>query len=206
MFSRTSAVVKKSAECPQKKSFTEVCTMPASARTIHQRNVIIGSLGLFLAGLYACASIPLAGPGPEADAKSFKVDSTRGRIYIVRPGQRFGHAAGVAFPVVVDGAIVGANGNATFIYVDVPPGVHRVSSQTRENYASVEIDAKAGQLYFVDQRPTSGLLSARVRLTLVDTSSGIRLVSRARMVAGTLTRLSTPSPSSPTPLSGANTS
>jgi hypothetical protein len=158
-------------------------TMPRSHRAIFA-GLCFGLIGV----IAACASIQLAGASTESEAKSFRVDASRGRIYVVRPGKLFGHGAGVALPVVVDGATVGANANATFVYVDVAPGLHRVSSQTIESFASVEIEVEAGRVYFVAQRSRAGLISPRVGLALVEPSSGMRLVSKARLVAGTVTR------------------
>jgi hypothetical protein len=150
--------------------------------------VLTALLILLTSSLGACASVPLAGRQAETDAKAFRVDSARGRIYVVRPGNRFGHAAGVAIPVMIDGATIGANGNATFLYVDVLPGPHRVSSNTSESFASVDVDVEAGHVYFVDQAPKLGLLAPRVGLTLVEPAAGMRLVSQARLVSGALTR------------------
>ncbi|MBV5336914.1 MAG: DUF2846 domain-containing protein, partial [Deltaproteobacteria bacterium] len=77
----------------------------------------------------------------------------------------------VKMDVAVDGQPIGQTVAKSYLYKEVFPGKHTVSS-TAENTDSVEFDAKAGTLSYIWQEVKMGLLYARNKLHLVDEAEG----------------------------------
>src|SRR6266699_2227505 len=95
----------------------------------------------------ACASVPKAGSDLVASAKSFTPTPGRARIYVMRTKSMIG--AALAQTVIVDGRIIGTTGPGTFLMTEVDPGPHVVSAAAQGNAQAQQVDAEAGQCYFV---------------------------------------------------------
>ena len=125
-----------------------------------------------------CASVPMASKEQDTAAKSYKVDSSKANLYIYRD-ENFG--AALKMPVLVDNMSVGDTAAKTYIFRQVEPGTHVVTSKT-ENDATVTIDAKAGESYFVWQEVKMGAFAARSKLHLVDAAKGKKGVEDCKLV------------------------
>ncbi len=83
--------------------------------------------------------------------------------------------------VAIDGQTVGQTAAKTFIYKEVSPGKHVITSSA-ENTDTLEIDAKPGTLAFIWQEVKMGILSARSKLHLVSTEEGKKGVEETKLV------------------------
>lgn len=89
-------------------------------------------------------------------------------LYIFR---NEGMGAGVKMDVLIDGAPVGKTAAHTFIYKEVTPGKHSITSKS-ENTDTIEVDAKPGTLTYVWQEVKMGVLYARTKLSVVSDFQG----------------------------------
>ena len=130
------------------------------------------SLSAILAG---CAGLPT----PEemkADTAQFTLPKLpadgKAIVYVVRP-----YTLGklVKFNVFVDNkessSEIGYTRGNQYIYFDLSPGKHKILSKA-ENWAEAEVEAKAGDIFFIKQEPEMGLAFARNSIFMIDGLEG----------------------------------
>lgn len=89
-------------------------------------------------------------------------------VYVVRPA-----LAGkiVSFNVFVDdkeeGSEMGFTKGRQYIYFNLLPGTHKIYSKA-ENWAEIEVTAKAGEILFIQQEPSFGVVMARNSLQRIE--------------------------------------
>jgi hypothetical protein len=125
--------------------------------------VLIGS-----ALVTGCATVPMASPERDRQAKSFVVKPDMSNIYIYR-NESMG--AAIKMPVVVDHYDVGDTAAKTYLLVETNPGRHTIISKA-ENDSILEVNTQPGSNYFVWQEVKMGLMYARSKLQLVDEATG----------------------------------
>jgi hypothetical protein len=118
--------------------------------------------------LVGCASVPMGDAKQDAALKAFSIPADRAGVYIYR-NESIG--AAVKMDVAVDGKPIGQTAAKTYLYKEVTPGKHTITS-TAENTDSLEVDAKPGSLSYVWQEVKMGILYARTKLHLVDETEG----------------------------------
>ena len=128
--------------------------------------LLIGSIAL--AALVGCASVPMGDGKHDAAAKTFTPKPNVAGLYIYR-NESIGGA--VRMDVEVDGKAIGQTAAKTYLYKEVTPGTHTVTSKS-ENTDSVEVDAAPGKLYYLWQEVKMGILYARTQLHLVSEAEG----------------------------------
>lgn len=128
-----------------------------------------------------CASVQMASPDQDAQAKAFATKADKAHIYVYR-NEVIG--AAVKMPVALNGKLVGDTVAKSFIRLEVPPGEHTLVSKT-ENDAVVKVNAVAGRNHFVWQEVKMGMFAARSALTEVDEATGRQAVQECKLVAST---------------------
>lgn len=139
--------------------------------------IAVAAVAITLAG---CASVPMGDAKMDAQAKTFVVPQDKTGLYIYR-NESMGAVAKMT--VAIDGQTVGQTAAKTFIYKEVPPGKHVITSSA-ENTDTLEIDAKPGTLAFIWQEVKMGILSARSKLHLVTAEEGKKGVGETKLVIG----------------------
>lgn len=134
---------------------------------------------LALAVLSGCASVPKGDPTQDAALKTFQVAPDQAGIYIYR-NESFG--AAVAMDVAVDGQAVGKTGANTYLFKQVAPGKHSVSSSA-ENTDTVDVDVQPGSLVYIWQEVKMGMISARTKLHVVSETQGKSGVGETSLAA-----------------------
>jgi hypothetical protein len=129
--------------------------------------------------MVGCASVKMADPALDSQAKQFTGKPGVAGVYIYR-NEKIGGA--VKMDVAVDGKPVGQTAARTYIYKEVQPGSHTIASKA-ENTSELTVDAVAGKLYYVWQEVKMGVMYARNKLTLVDEATGQKGVNDCKMVA-----------------------
>lgn len=127
-----------------------------------------------------CASVQMASDAQDSAAKTFQVKPGKANIYVFR-NETFG--AALKMPVALNGGLVGDTASKTYLLMEVDPGRHTVVSKT-ENDSTVEVNAVAGQNYFLWQEVKMGLMSARSNLQLVDEKTGKAGVNECKLIEG----------------------
>ncbi len=133
---------------------------------------------LLLSALAGCASVPMANNDLDAAAKTFATTPDKATIYVYR-NETFG--AAIAMKVAIDGEHVGTTAANTYLLLMVEPGRHQVASLA-ENTSTVDIDARAGQNYFLWQEVKMGVWSAGSKLQLVDAAKGQEEIMGCKLV------------------------
>jgi len=131
----------------------------------------------FALSLVGCASVNMGDPKQDAAAKTFSKPKDSAGIYVYR-NESMG--AAVKMDVEIDGKAIGQTGANTFLYKEVAPGKHVITSKA-ENTENLEIDAKSGMLYYVWQEVKMGIMSARNKLQLVDEATGKKGVLETKL-------------------------
>jgi hypothetical protein len=132
---------------------------------------------VIVSSLAGCASVPLGDSKQDAALKSFSAPAGKAGIYIYR-NESMGGA--VKMDVDLDGKTIGQTAAYTYLYKEVAPGKHTISSKA-ENTDSVEIDAKAGTLIYLWQEVKMGVLFAGTKLHLVDEAEGKKGVLETKL-------------------------
>ncbi len=127
--------------------------------------------------LVGCASVPMGDAKQDAALKTFSVPADKVGVYIYR-NESMGGA--VKMDVELDGQPIGQTAANTYLYKEVAPGKHTISSKA-ENTDSVEIDAKPGTLSYIWQEVKMGVLYARTKLHLVDETQGKKGVLETKL-------------------------
>jgi hypothetical protein len=125
-----------------------------------------------------CASVPMASPEADASAKTYQADPSKASIYIYR-NEVFG--AAVKMPVLLNNVLVGDTTSKTYIFRQVDPGTHVITSKTEKD-VTLSLDVQAGNNYFVWQEVKMGAFAARSQLHLVDEATGKAGVAECKLV------------------------
>lgn len=141
-----------------------------------QRILFLALMSLTMVG---CASVKMADPTQDAQAKQFTAKPDVAGIYIYR-NENMG--AAMKMDIELDDKPLGRSAAGTYFYAEVKPGNHKITSKT-ENTVEIGIDAVAGKLYYVWQEVKMGILSARSKLHLVDEATGQAGVNECKLAA-----------------------
>lgn len=137
---------------------------------------LIAALGVLLV-LSGCASVPMGDTKMDASLKEFRVAPDKAAIYVYR-NESMGGA--VKMDVQIDGTDIGQTAAKTYLYKEVAPGKHTVTSKS-ENTDTIEVDLKPGTLAYIWQEVKMGVLYARTKLHLVSETDGRKGVMETQL-------------------------
>jgi hypothetical protein len=128
------------------------------------RNVLL-SLAFVIFTLSGCSTTNPSIDVMRAESSSFKLpklpEDGKAIVYVYRPSALGGL---VRFNVFVDGqepeAEMGYTRGSQYIYFNLAPGTHKILSKA-ENWAETVVDANAGDIIFIAQEPSVGIIMAR---------------------------------------------
>ncbi len=138
---------------------------------------------LFATFLAACAVAIVAGcaslPSPEvmkAEAATYQLpklpDPGKAIVYVVRPSSIGGL---IRFNVFVDdqeaASEMGYTRSSEYIYFSLSPGEHKIYSKA-ENWAEMSVSATDGDIIFIQQEPSMGIIMARNSLFKLEDYQG----------------------------------
>ncbi len=125
-------------------------------------------LALSLTGVHANTVLM---PEHEAPSQSlFTVPQGMSRIVILRPEDR---VVLIGTEVKIDGEPLAAPIGKSLLFKDVVPGKHTVTAYAQDT-KTIEVDLKAGETVYVQQRQTFGRLQRHARLTPIRVAEGER--------------------------------
>ena len=130
--------------------------------------------------LGSCASTSKAPESLSNEAKSFSTPADKGTVYLYRTGRAVG-AAGQLM-VKINSLDAGGTGPGTFFKWDLNPGNYTFSSSTGESSAVVQVEVKAGQVYFIRQDARLGIDKGRVTMKEVDSKKGQSEVQNCKLL------------------------
>lgn len=114
----------------------------------------------------------------QAERKTFTIAPDKSGIYVFRSESI---APLVKMDVAIDGQTIGRTAAKTYLFKEVSPGKHIVSSSA-ENTDTLEVEAKPGTLTYVWQEVKMGVLFARTKLHPVSEEEGRKGVRESSLV------------------------
>lgn len=129
-----------------------------------RKTLVAALLVAVIATVTGCASLP----SPEvmkAETATYQLPKTpepgKAIVYVVRPS---GLGGLVRFNVFVDdqeaASEVGYTRSSQYIYFNLMPGEHKIYSKA-ENWAEALVKAEAGDIIYIQQEPSMGVIMAR---------------------------------------------
>ena len=128
----------------------------------------------------SCASTSKAPESKSNEAKTYEAPADKGTVFLYRTGRAVGAAGQLS--VKVNSIDAGGTGPGTFFRWDFKPGTYTFSSSTGESSAVIQLDVKAGQLYFVRQDARLGIDKGRVSMKEVDLKKGQNEVGNCKLL------------------------
>lgn len=130
------------------------------------------TIAAFMTG---CATLP----SPEvmrAETQSYSLprlpEKDKAIIYVVRPSSL---GTFIRFNVFLNdqeaNSEMGFTRGTQYIYFNVNPGKHKIYSKA-ENWAETDVDAKSGDIIFIQQEPAMGVIMARNNIFKIDELQG----------------------------------
>jgi len=133
-------------------------------------------VSMFFSG---CASVPMGDPVRDIELKRFRAPMEKAGVFIYR-NEIFG--AEVRMDILVDGRDVGSTAARTFVYVELEPGTHLITSKAPSGRDSIELNLTPGSLTFLWQEVKMGGYGARTKIHLVTEEQGKRGVLESLLV------------------------
>lgn len=133
------------------------------------------AVALVAASLVGCASVPMGDAKQDAALKTFTVAPDKAGIYVYR-NETMG--AAISMDVALDGTPLGQTAANTYLYKEVAPGKHTVTSQGQDK---LDVDAAPGTLTFIWQEVKMGMMTAGSKLHLVDATQGKKGVNETKL-------------------------
>ena len=128
----------------------------------------------------SCASTSKAPESKSNEAKSFEAPADKGSVFLYRTGRAVGAAGQLS--VKVNGKSAGGTGPGTFFRWDLKPGTYTFMSATAESSAVVQLEVKAGKLYFIRQDARLGIDRGRVTMKEVGHKQGEKEVQTCKLL------------------------
>jgi hypothetical protein len=139
------------------------------------RRILLLALLAVSSIITGCASLP----SPEqmrSEISGFQLpkvpEPNKAMIYVVRPASV---GALIRFNVFVDDqeakSEMGYTRGSQYIYFSVPVGEHKIYSKA-ENWAEINVTAKANDIIYIQQEPSMGLIMARNNLSSLEDYQG----------------------------------
>ena len=144
-----------------------------------KRSLLLVLAGAMLVMVSACASVPMAPPEMDMKAKSMTAPKDKALVYLYR-NEAMG--AAIKMTVNLDGRFAGQTASKTYFMWLLPPGKHEFASVT-ENTSTLNLDAKAGETYYIWQEVKMGTWAAGSNLQLVDKEKGKMGVEESKLIA-----------------------
>ena len=134
---------------------------------------------VLLAAFTGCASVPMASTDADKSAKQFVTNPSKANVYIYR---NEGMGSAIKMGIYVDNKPIGQTAAKTYLKLTLDPGTHTIRGHA-ENLSDIDLDAKAGQNYFIWQEVKMGIGSARNKLQVVDAKTGTKGVNECKLTA-----------------------
>ncbi|BCO29502.1 hypothetical protein MIZ03_4425 [Rhodoferax lithotrophicus] len=135
------------------------------------------AIAVLASSLVGCASVNMGDAQQDAALKTFAPVKDKTGVYIYR-NESMG--AAIKMNVELDGQAIGQTAANTYLYKEVTPGKHTITSRA-ENDSSIEVDAQPGTLLYVWQEVKMGILGARSKLQIVDQAQGQKGVQETKL-------------------------
>jgi len=128
--------------------------------------------------LTACNTVPIASDEADNQAKNFKPNATKSKIYVYQT-EPFSSVTGV--PIALDKQVAGdVTANSYYLWT-VEPGRHVISSLTA-NKNDMWIDTEAGQNYYIKQTINISIWKPTSLLEQVSEKEGIKAINQSKLI------------------------
>lgn len=129
--------------------------------------------------LSGCASVPLASVEEDKARKAFSSPSAdKAGLYIFRNSNA---AATLKKSVYIDGEYIGETAPMTYLYEEIKPGEHTLSTESEFSNNDLILEAESGKNYFVRQFLKLGIFIAGAILQHVPEDEGMEAVVECKL-------------------------
>ncbi|MBU2426581.1 MAG: DUF2846 domain-containing protein [Gammaproteobacteria bacterium] len=135
-------------------------------------------LGAAMLTISGCASVPMADPAADTQAKTFVTAADKANLYIYR-NENLG--AAIKMPVLLNDKSIGDTAAKTYIFRQVDPGSYTITSKS-ESDSKLQLDVEGGKNYFIWQEVKMGTWAAGSKLQQVDETKGTAGVKESKMI------------------------
>jgi len=132
--------------------------------------------------LVACASVPMADPRQDTELKKFTIDPDEAGLYIYRDEFM---AAAYRMSVQVDGVPLGQTAVRTYLYTQIAPGKHIITSSLLTDTDTLDVEINAGSICYVRQEIRVGFISSSAKLHLMNEAEGEKGVLSCKLAERT---------------------
>jgi hypothetical protein len=134
-----------------------------------------------------CASLTACAATSALESQDKPASSKSARIYILRPGALSGGA--MAANVKINGAEVGHVANNSYLFVDRPPGRHKIEVRLTAGLAGLEHEAQveAGRTYYFAHNAGAAVTTLGAVPIVIPGPTGGRQVSQKDLGTSLLT-------------------
>ncbi len=154
-----------------------------------KKSIVPFLIACAIAVLSGCASLP-SSEVMKAETATYHLpklpEPDKAIVYIVRPSSLGGL---IRFNVFVDdqeaSSEMGYTRSSQYIYFSLLPGEHKIYSKA-ENWAEILVSAKAGDIIFIQQEPSMGVIMARNNIFKLEDYQGKYHVKT--LTLGTITK------------------
>jgi hypothetical protein len=134
---------------------------------------------VFSAYIAGCATVPMANTTDDQLRKEFIPPSNgNAGLYIYR-NSTFGGA--LRKSVYVDDQLLGESAPMTYLYKEVTPGEHKISTESEFSNNDLTVKAESGMNYFVRQYMKFGVFVGGANLELVPIEEGKKGVLECKL-------------------------
>jgi protein involved in sex pheromone biosynthesis len=129
--------------------------------------------------LSGCASVPMASPEEDAEAKNFSdPPANKAGLYVYRDtfvGQALKKT------VYLDGDMIGETANKVYFYNLIDPGQHTLSTESEFSDNDIQFEAKGGKNHFAEQYIKMGIFVGGANLRMVSEEEGRKAVLECKL-------------------------
>ena len=129
--------------------------------------------------LSGCASVPMGSKEQDAVLKTFPAPPTDSAGLYVYRNSFVGQA--LKKTIYVDGTYVGESANKTFFYKTLPPGNHKISTESEFSNNDLSLDVESGKNYFVRQFIKMGVFVGGAGLELISEAEGKKDILKCKL-------------------------
>lgn len=159
---------------------------------IKNRTVKLSVLFFVLFALLGCASLPRPDE-MKSEVAGYQLprlpEDGKAIVYVIFEESWY---KGIRFDVFIDDkepeSAAGYNMGGQYIFFNLTPGEHKILSKA-ENWAEINVSAKAGDVIFIRQEPYTGFLNARNKLSTLQEYEGkyyVKTLNPGTIVKGDL--------------------
>lgn len=126
----------------------------------------------------SCVAVPLASAAEDIEAKRFRPQDDRARLYLLRPGTM---APMTKSTILLDGKPVRELAPMTYAVLEASPGLHRLTARA-DHDVELEVSLEPGKIQYVENRYSLLFFTTSAQLLTMDERKAQAAISQLKLV------------------------